>query len=131
MLAEMDLTVDSRQSMYDNALMGILQNCSKLEPFLDTIFSFLARRTDFYILMKHERAKMGFPPGVAENMVHQVPLLILHVPSLHRGGEGQKLEIRGGLHNLHPLYIYYINHISRGEGLGKIVDRGVKCQQSC
>lgn len=57
---------------YDSALMSILQDCGKLQPFLDSVFSFLARRTDFYILMKHERAKMGFAPGVAENMVVQV-----------------------------------------------------------
>ena len=60
------------KEMYDSALMGILQSCGKLQPFLDAVFSFLARRTDFYILMKHERARMGFPPGVAENMVVQV-----------------------------------------------------------
>lgn len=69
----MDLAVDAHQDMYDNALMGILQSCGKLPPFLDAIFSFLARRTDFYILMKHEKAKMGFLPGVAESMVQQVP----------------------------------------------------------
>lgn len=69
----MDLAVDAHQDMYDNALMSILQSCGKLPPFLDAIFSFLARRTDFYILMKHEKAKMGFLPGVAESMVQQVP----------------------------------------------------------
>ena len=68
----MDLPVEGSQILYDNALMGVLQNCGKLQPFLDAIFCFLARRTDFYIIMKHERAKMGFPPGAAENMVHQV-----------------------------------------------------------
>ena len=57
---------------YDNALMGILHDCGKLQPFLDAVFSFLARRTDFYLLMQHEKAKMGFPPGVAETMVVQV-----------------------------------------------------------
>ena len=60
-----------QEGMYDNALMGILQSCGKLQPFLDAIFSFLARRTDFYIIMQHERAKMGFFPGVAEGMVMQ------------------------------------------------------------
>ena len=58
--------------VYDNALMGILQNCVKLPQFLDVVFSFLARRTDFYLIMEHERAKMGFPVGVAEGMVMQV-----------------------------------------------------------
>ena len=59
-------------SIYDNALMGILQNCAKLPMFLDAVFSFLARRTDFYIILTSEQTKMGFPPGVAESMVHQV-----------------------------------------------------------
>ena len=57
--------------VYDSALMGILQDCVKLPQFLDSVFSFLARRTDFYIIMEHEKAKMGFHPGVAESMVIQ------------------------------------------------------------
>ena len=61
-----------QEGIYDGALMGILQSCGKLQPFLDSVFCFLARRTDFYIIMQHERAKMGFPPGVAEGMVIQV-----------------------------------------------------------
>ena len=59
-------------SVYDNALMGILQDCAKLPMFLDAVFSFLARRTDFYILLTSEQTKMGFPQGVAEGMVLQV-----------------------------------------------------------
>jgi hypothetical protein len=61
--------------VYDSPLLGILQDCVKLPQFLDTIFSFLARRTDFYVIMQHEKAKMGFPLGVAENMVLQVSLV--------------------------------------------------------
>jgi len=68
----MDLRLRGQPTIYDDALMGILQNCGKLQPFLDAVFSFLARRTDFYILMHHDKAKMGFPPGVAESMVMQV-----------------------------------------------------------
>lgn len=64
--------LSGQEGLYDNALMGILQNCGKLQPFLDAIFSFLSRRTDFYIIMQHPQAKMGFPPGVAEAMVQQV-----------------------------------------------------------
>lgn len=63
--------------VYDSALMGILQDCVKLPQFLDAVFSFLSRRTDFYVIMEHERAKMGFPPGVAENMVLQVSLQVI------------------------------------------------------
>ena len=58
--------------MYDAAFMGVLQSCGKLQTFLDEMFSFLARRTDFYVIMTHEKAKMGFPPGVSQEMVMQV-----------------------------------------------------------
>ncbi|XP_048575430.1 nudC domain-containing protein 3 isoform X2 [Nematostella vectensis] len=56
-------------SQYDNVFLGILQNCTEIKPFLEAIFSFLARRTDFFRVMTSESDKMGFPPGVAENMV--------------------------------------------------------------
>lgn len=66
--------------VYDSALMGMLQDCVKLPQFLDAIFSFLARRTDFYVIMEHEKAKMGFPPGVAQEMVLSVrDFLCVHV----------------------------------------------------
>ena len=54
---------------YDNALLGILQHEGKLESFLDVMFGFLCRRTDFFLIMKSETQKYGFPPGVAEKMV--------------------------------------------------------------
>lgn len=59
---------------YDNALMGILQDCVKLPVFMDSIFSFLARRTDFYIIMQagDTEAKMGFLEREAEAMVMSV-----------------------------------------------------------
>ncbi|VDQ16819.1 unnamed protein product [Trichobilharzia regenti] len=47
---------------YDNALLGILQNEGKLERFLDVIFGFLMRRTDFYCIITPEQKKIGFPP---------------------------------------------------------------------
>ncbi|XP_043206642.1 nudC domain-containing protein 3-like isoform X2 [Amphibalanus amphitrite] len=53
---------------YDEALIQILQAEGKVVPFLDVIFGFLQRRTDFF----HEHARpssMGFPPGVAEQLV--------------------------------------------------------------
>lgn len=60
---------------YDNALLGILQNEGKLEAFLDVIFGFLCRRTDFFLTMKSETGKYGFPPGVAEKMVYSVRVI--------------------------------------------------------
>ena len=58
--------------MFDAALMNILHRCGKMQPFFECIFSFLSRRTDFYIIMENEKAKMGFPQGVSLNMVIQV-----------------------------------------------------------
>ncbi len=59
---------------YDSALMSILQDCVKLPTFMDAIFSFLARRTDFYILMEpgDTSAKMGFVEKESEAMVISV-----------------------------------------------------------
>lgn len=61
---------------FDDILMGILQHCEQVEPFLDAIFSFLARRTDFFQVMHDRSDKMGFPPGVAEKIVLKVDLKI-------------------------------------------------------
>ena len=61
-----------QSGMYDSAFLGILQHCVKLPPFLDALFSFLARRTDFYVILKEDNPKMGFLSGVAEEMVHTV-----------------------------------------------------------
>ena len=66
----------SRKTMdvtrYDDVLLGVLQHCEQIEPFLEAMFSFLARRTDFFRLMHSRDDKMGFPPGVAEKMVIKV-----------------------------------------------------------
>ena len=58
--------------MFDSLLLSMIQHCGKVQNFMDSIFSFLSRRTDFYILMDHDKAEMGFKPGVAMNMVIQV-----------------------------------------------------------
>lgn len=56
---------------YDSALLGILQHEGKIEKFLDVIFGFLMRRTDFYHIMTEDQKKLGFPPGVSARMVIQ------------------------------------------------------------
>lgn len=58
--------------MYDNALLGILQHVGNIQDFLQIYFGFLYRKTDFYRLLSSPNDKMGFPPGVAEKMVHKV-----------------------------------------------------------
>lgn len=43
-----------------------------IQPLLDTFFSFLCRKTDFYVQFDPsvtKQANMGFPPGIAEKMV--------------------------------------------------------------
>lgn len=58
-----------QNTKYDDVLLSILQNCGKIEPFIDAIFHFLARRTDFFRLMHAPSDKLGFPPGIAEKVV--------------------------------------------------------------
>ncbi|ROL54049.1 NudC domain-containing protein 3 [Anabarilius grahami] len=55
--------------LYDNALLGILQHVGNIQNFLQVYFGFLYRKTDFYRLLNGPQDRMGFPPGVAENMV--------------------------------------------------------------
>ncbi|ESP03847.1 hypothetical protein LOTGIDRAFT_110519 [Lottia gigantea] len=57
---------------YDAALLGILQNEGNISNFLQVMFGFLFRRTDFYLIMKGENDKLGFPQGMADKLVLQV-----------------------------------------------------------
>merc|ERR1712190_288010 len=54
--------------MGDQAFLGILQNEGRIEPFIDSVMSFLYRKTDFYRTLTEE-SQVGFPPGVPENML--------------------------------------------------------------
>ena len=62
----------SSMDKFDDLFFGVLQNCEQIEPFLEVVFSFLARRTDFLRVMHSKNDKMGFPPGVAEKMLLKV-----------------------------------------------------------
>ena len=68
----MDTLRLEEMTKFDDVFLGILQNCGKIEPFLDAIFYFLSRRTDFFHLMHNKDDKLGFPPGVAEKMLIKV-----------------------------------------------------------
>jgi hypothetical protein len=59
---------------FDDLFFAILQNCEQIEPFLEIVFSFLARRTYFFRIMHKKNDKFGFPPGVAEKMLLKVHL---------------------------------------------------------
>ncbi|XP_026725183.1 nudC domain-containing protein 3 [Trichoplusia ni] len=62
----------SNLTQYDEALTSILVNEKSILGFLSAIFNFLARRTDFYYVPKGPYENMGFPPGVAEELVVKV-----------------------------------------------------------
>ncbi|XP_045497165.1 nudC domain-containing protein 3 [Colias croceus] len=57
---------------YDQVLASILEEEKSILGFLSSIFGFLARRTDFYYVPKGPYENMGFPPGVAEELVIKV-----------------------------------------------------------
>ncbi|CAF0845380.1 unnamed protein product, partial [Didymodactylos carnosus] len=54
---------------YDSILLDILQREQNIQAFLDVMFSFLYRRTDFYRLMFEPTQNYGFPPGAAKQLV--------------------------------------------------------------
>ncbi|XP_059045328.1 nudC domain-containing protein 3 [Achroia grisella] len=57
---------------YDDALSSILVKEESILGFLSAIFNFLARRTDFYLVPDGPYENIGFPPGVAEELVLKV-----------------------------------------------------------
>ncbi|XP_026490835.2 nudC domain-containing protein 3 [Vanessa tameamea] len=57
---------------YDEIFTSILEKEKSILGFLSSIFNFLARRTDFYYVHDGFHTDMGFPPGVAEELVIKV-----------------------------------------------------------
>ncbi|XP_042200510.1 nudC domain-containing protein 3 [Callorhinchus milii] len=57
--------------MYDQALLGILQHAGRVENFLEAMFGFLYRKTDFYRLQLLREDRLGFPPGGAARIALQ------------------------------------------------------------
>mmetsp|Transcript_788 Transcript_788/g.2288 ORF Transcript_788/g.2288 Transcript_788/m.2288 type:complete len:349 (-) Transcript_788:219-1265(-) len=53
---------------YDEVLLNMAGHCGGIAPLLDTFFSFLYRKTDFFHIMA-EGENMGFHDGVAEKLV--------------------------------------------------------------
>ncbi|RZF46775.1 hypothetical protein LSTR_LSTR002638 [Laodelphax striatellus] len=58
-------------SKYDNLFASVLEEERQIYPFLDAVFGFLSRRTDFFVIQK-EGERIGFPPGVAEKIVGSI-----------------------------------------------------------
>ncbi|GAU97366.1 hypothetical protein RvY_08679 [Ramazzottius varieornatus] len=65
--------MEESTSMYDEALLSILNKEGQIQPFLNVIFGFLHRRTDFFKPLTPD-GKYGFPPNVALNMVRSICL---------------------------------------------------------
>lgn len=60
------------QQQSDEMLMALASQLGGIEPLLQTFFSFMHRKTDFYIQYPPKPAyhpKMGFPEGAAETML--------------------------------------------------------------
>ncbi|XP_017103780.2 nudC domain-containing protein 3 [Drosophila bipectinata] len=54
----------------DAILMEILQDRKTITGFLDSIFGFLRRNTDFYHTKLDEKDKIGFPQGVRDQILY-------------------------------------------------------------
>ena len=61
----------SAQERYDEILMEIAGQQGGIEPLLKVFFSFLHRKTDFFVVYPKgtKNARMGFAPGAAEAML--------------------------------------------------------------
>ena len=59
---------------FDQMFLTMVQESGGLNPFLDSMFSFLQRRTDFFYEAE-PGDKMGFPPGYSEQLVSRYLLI--------------------------------------------------------
>ncbi|KAJ9577192.1 hypothetical protein L9F63_006249 [Diploptera punctata] len=59
-------------SKHDEIFFGVMKEKGHIVPFLDAVFGFLYRCTDFYCIQDDTSDKVGFPPGIAENCVLKV-----------------------------------------------------------
>lgn len=59
------------QAHIDSQLLQMVNMSGGLNPFLDSVFSFLQRRTDFYYEAE-PGDKMGFPPQYSEQLVSRI-----------------------------------------------------------
>jgi hypothetical protein len=57
---------------YDDMFMMLASQHQGVLPLLRTFFSFLQRKTDFYIVDPSPQRRIGFEEGVAEKLVRAV-----------------------------------------------------------
>lgn len=68
------------EGQFDDVLLGLASRLGGIEPLLKTFFSFLHRKTDFYVEADFTPGSppgpsMGFPPGAAEKIVSNSNLI--------------------------------------------------------
>ncbi|XP_058050120.1 nudC domain-containing protein 3 isoform X1 [Ahaetulla prasina] len=81
--------------MYDQALLGVLQHVGNVQEFLNILFGFLYRKTDFYRLLMQPSDRLGFPPGVAKSMAVRAFKTFEHLA--RQDDEKRQQEIEGKL----------------------------------
>lgn len=59
----------SNLQLYDQMFLSVLQKEAKIELFLDSVFNFLYRKTDFFRFLTKENPSIGFRPGDANRLV--------------------------------------------------------------
>lgn len=59
----------TQHDVYDDLLMTLASRHRNLPELLRTLFSFLHRRTDFYVIDDSATRRMGFKTGAAERQV--------------------------------------------------------------
>lgn len=70
-MENMDFITDD-EARYEDMFLSILQREEKIEPFLDKVFKFLYRRTDFFLRQETEKQSYGFLPGASKEMVSKI-----------------------------------------------------------
>lgn len=69
-MSDLDLEhLSPKEAKYDEIFLSILQQEGKIEPFLDVVFKFLYRRTDFFLIQETSDQPYGFPASVAKQIV--------------------------------------------------------------
>ncbi|VEN47456.1 unnamed protein product [Callosobruchus maculatus] len=60
--------MSKENTKHDDMLFEMLKECKTLPNFLDAIFGFLSRRTDFYHIANEPNSAVGLPEGFAEKI---------------------------------------------------------------
>jgi hypothetical protein len=59
----------AQDARFDDVLLAVASKHDSITALLQTFFSFLHRRTDFYVVDPNPQRPMGFAEGAAERVV--------------------------------------------------------------